>query len=133
MIKSGSSRRLGNRQLSLSETMTILVSFHISNCRNFPAFYLGIVKNYWRSDFANLVSYSRFIEWIPSTIVPLMIYLRLRSQRRSPYRGRSSSDDWGRASAVTPKASRLGTAMGIGLNAGAFRHSQREWRSLFEA
>ena len=68
MIQSGLSRRLRNRQLSLSQTMTILVSFDTSNCRNFQAFYLGIVENYWRNDFPNPLSYSRFIEWIPSTI-----------------------------------------------------------------
>ena len=78
LIQSGISHRLRNRQLSLSETMTILVSFHISNCRNFKAFYLDVVSNYWQEAFPNLVSYSRFIEWIPSTIVPLMIYLRSR-------------------------------------------------------
>ena len=58
--------------------MTILISFHTSNCRNFKAFYLGIVSNYWREAFPKLVSYSRFVEWIPSTIVPLTIYLRSR-------------------------------------------------------
>ena len=64
LIQSGMSHRLRNRQLSLSETMTILVSFHISNCRNFKAFYLSIVKHYWRNYFPNLVSYQRFIEKI---------------------------------------------------------------------
>ena len=78
LIQNGSHRRLRRRRLSLSEIMTILISFHNSGCRTFKAFYLNIVSNYWRSAFPNLVSYSRFIEWIPSTVIPLMIYLRSR-------------------------------------------------------
>lgn len=78
LIQNGLSHRQRDRQLSLSEIMTILISFQTSNCRNFKAFYLGIVSQYWQNAFPNLVSYSRFIEWIPSTLVPLMTYLRSR-------------------------------------------------------
>ena len=78
LIQRGSSRRLRSRQLSLSEIMTILISFHSSGYRNFKAFYLDTVSNYWRNAFPKLVSYQRFVEWIPSTIMPLTIYLRSR-------------------------------------------------------
>ncbi len=78
LIESGKCRRRRNRQLSLSEIMTILISFHTSGYKNFKTFYLELVSSYWRNAFPGLVSYQRFVEWIPSTIMPLMAYLRSR-------------------------------------------------------
>ena len=78
LIKSGAKHRRRERQLSLSEIMTILISFHLCGCRNFKTFYLGTVSCHWQNAFPNLVSYQRFVEWIPSTIVPLTVYLRSR-------------------------------------------------------
>jgi len=46
--------------------MTILIHFHQSNHRNFKAYYLEYVMTH-----PGLVSYNRFIELIPSVIVPL--------------------------------------------------------------
>lgn len=68
--------RLRNRQLSLSEIMTIEIAFHLSASKNFKAFYLETVSCYWCKAFPKLVSYNRFVEWQPSTLVPLMAYLR---------------------------------------------------------
>ena len=61
LIASG--KRCRDRQLKLSEVMTILVAFHQSPCKNFKGFYLGIVSNYWRQAFPRLVTYHRFVEW----------------------------------------------------------------------
>ena len=75
--------------------MTIEVAFHLSGYRNFKTFYLELVSCYWkeavlvrvplrrkttrgRTAFPNLVSYNRFFEWQPSTLIPLMAYLRSR-------------------------------------------------------
>lgn len=69
-------RRRRSRSLSLSETLTILIAFHSSAYRNFKAFYTQMVRVYWRSAFPGLVSYQRFVEWMPSTLVPLCAYLR---------------------------------------------------------
>jgi hypothetical protein len=52
--------------LCISEIMTILIHFHQSNYRNFKAYYLEYVMTH-----PGLVSYNRFIELIPSVIVPL--------------------------------------------------------------
>ena len=46
--------------------MTILIHFHQSNYRNFKAYYLEYVMTH-----PGLVSYNRFVELIPSVIVPL--------------------------------------------------------------
>ena len=78
LLESGKCRRDRQKRLELSEIMTILISFQTSGCRNFKTFYLGTVSCYWQDAFPNLVSYHRFIEWIPSTIVPLSAYLRSR-------------------------------------------------------
>jgi transposase len=35
-----------------------------------------MVCGYWRQAFPGLVSYQRFVEWIPSTLIPLSAYLK---------------------------------------------------------
>jgi hypothetical protein len=62
--------------LFLSEIMTILVSFHQNHYRNFKHFYFDYVCVYWRNAFPGLPSYQRFVEWMPSTLVPLCAYLK---------------------------------------------------------
>jgi hypothetical protein len=74
-----SARRPRGRRpgLCMSEIMTILIHFHQSNYRNFKAYYLEYVMTHLRNEFPGLVSYNRFVELIPSVIVPLTHYLRL--------------------------------------------------------
>ncbi len=69
-------RRVRAKSLCLSEIMTILISFHQNHYRDFKHFYLNHVLQYWHSAFPKLPSYQRFIEWIPSTIIPLSVYLK---------------------------------------------------------
>ena len=76
LLSDDQSRRRRSRRLSLSETLTILIAFHSSAYRNFKAFYTQMVKVHWHSAFPGLVSYQRFVEWMPSTLVPLCAYLR---------------------------------------------------------
>jgi transposase len=64
------------RGLSLSEIMTILISFHQSCYRNFKTYYQEKVQTEWADAFPGLVSYQRFIEWVPGTLVPMCAYLR---------------------------------------------------------
>lgn len=78
LISSGHQQRKRKRSLVMSEVMTILVMFHQSNYRNFKAFYCEYVLEYWRQEFPGLVSYNRFVEYIPSTTIPLMVFLRTR-------------------------------------------------------
>ena len=75
-LQDGSVHRQRARRLCLSEIMTILIAFHQSAYRNFKAFYLEKVKTHWQSAFPALVSYQRFVEWMPSALVPLCAYLR---------------------------------------------------------
>ena len=62
--------RKRKRSLCLSEVMTILIGFHQSYYRNFKSYYLERVQTQWQSHFPKLVSYNRFIEWIPDTLSP---------------------------------------------------------------
>lgn len=62
--------------LVLSEIMTIIIAFHQNHYRNFKHFYLDHVCIYWRHAFPALPSYQRFVEWMPSTLIPLCLYLK---------------------------------------------------------
>ena len=75
LLSSGVRHRLRAKRLSLSEIMTIQIGFHTSQYRNFKAYYLNHVCEHWQSHFPKLVSYQRFVEWIPSTILALSGYL----------------------------------------------------------
>ena len=75
LVGTGLKRRRA-RSMSLSEIMTILVSFHQQSYRNFKHFYQKHVCRYWRGEFPGLPSYQRFIDWIPSTLMPLCVYLK---------------------------------------------------------
>jgi hypothetical protein len=76
LVARGVVQRQRARQLSLSEIMTILILFHQSHYRTFKAFYQEHVLKYLRPEFPGLVSYTRFIEFIPSTLWPFCVYSR---------------------------------------------------------
>lgn len=76
LLASGQKQRQRARSLTVSEIMTILIAFHQSHYRDFKAYYLDQVLKSWRSEFPGLVSYTRFVEYIPSALVPLIMYLR---------------------------------------------------------
>ena len=76
LMGNGVNRRQRARALSLSEIMTILVSFHQQSYRTFKHFYQKHVCRYWAAEFPHLPSYQRFIDWIPSTLLPLCVYLK---------------------------------------------------------
>ena len=76
LLTSGAMQRQRKRSLSVSEIMTILIYFHQSHYRHFKAYYTEHVLKHLRSEFPGLVSYTRFVEWIPSVLVPLCVYLR---------------------------------------------------------
>jgi hypothetical protein len=64
--------------LCLSEVMTIIVLFHASSYRNFKAYYTTQVMKQYSWAFPRLVSYNRFVELMPSALVPLCAYLQTR-------------------------------------------------------
>ncbi|MBD1822109.1 IS982 family transposase [Cyanobacteria bacterium FACHB-DQ100] len=76
LLEHGLQMRQRPRSLNLSEIMTILIAFHQSCYRNFKTYYQEKVQTEWADAFPSLVSYQRFIEWIPGTLVPMCAYLR---------------------------------------------------------
>lgn len=73
----GRAGRQRNRayKMTLSEVMTILVTFHLSHYRTFKDFYTQAVEEHLRSEFPNLVSYNRFVELMKEAVLPLVIML----------------------------------------------------------
>jgi hypothetical protein len=65
-------------QLSPSEIITILVSFHHSGYRTFKAFYTQLVCPFWGHLFPGLVSYNRFIELSQRCGLLLLVFLKYR-------------------------------------------------------
>ena len=74
-LTSGTKQRNRARELALSEIMTILILFHQSHYRTFKAFYTEHVCVELCGEFPHLVSYTRFVEFFPSALVPLVVYL----------------------------------------------------------
>jgi hypothetical protein len=75
-LTNGEIQRQRMRSLSISEIMTILIHFHQSHYRDFKAYYTGYVQERLRAEFPGLVSYTRFVEFMPSVLLPLCVYLR---------------------------------------------------------
>jgi transposase len=76
MLCAGEIQRQRARSLSVSEIITILIHFHQSHYRNFKAYYTEYVLVRLRREFPGLVSYNRFVEFIPSVLMVLCVYLR---------------------------------------------------------
>jgi len=58
--------------------MTIIIHFHQSHYRDFKAYYTQHVLVHLRSEFPGLVSYTRFVELMPTALLPLCVYLHSR-------------------------------------------------------
>ncbi|MFN8371321.1 MAG: hypothetical protein U0694_00365 [Anaerolineae bacterium] len=55
--------------------MTILIYFHQARYRDFKTYYMHYVQVYLRSEFPQLVSYGRFVQWIPRVLVALCVLI----------------------------------------------------------
>ena len=78
LFSAGEIQRERKRSLSISEIMTILIHFHQSHYRHFKAYYTEYVLERLKGEFPGLVSYTRFVEFIPAVLLPLWIYLRTK-------------------------------------------------------
>jgi transposase len=76
MLSAGEIQRQRARSLRISEIITILIHFHQSHYRNFKAYYTEYVLVRLSREFPGLVSYNRFVEFIPSVLLVLCVYLR---------------------------------------------------------
>ena len=75
---------LPKSRMSLSEIMTILIMFQLSNYRTFKWYYIKEVMKHQKADFPDLVSYNRFVEIMKFALVPLLLYtIKARSGKCS--------------------------------------------------
>ena len=80
LLSSGSRKQIRGCQLSESEIITIVVSFHQSHFRNLKSYYLEYVCSHLHTEFPQLVSYNRFVELQQSILIPLCAYLQTRKR-----------------------------------------------------
>jgi hypothetical protein len=71
----GQRQRIRLTQMHPSEIMTILILFQQSHYRTFKAYYTEYVQRHLHNEFPTLMSYSRFVELMPTVLVPLVAYL----------------------------------------------------------
>lgn len=81
ILASGKRQRRRAGELHPSELMTILILFQTSHYRTFKAYYTEYVQAHLRREFPKLVSYSRFVELIPTVLLPLVAYLHTQMGR----------------------------------------------------
>lgn len=75
----GRANRPGRKpSLAASEVMTIIIYFHMSRYRDFKTYYTQYVMKHLQGEFPHLVSYTRFVELMPSALWPLCLYLKTR-------------------------------------------------------
>lgn len=75
LLDSGETKRFRRTRLTLSEVLTIVIHFHQSNHRTFKHYYQEYVSVHLRSEFPELVSYSRFVELTQAAAIPLLVLL----------------------------------------------------------
>lgn len=76
LLADGQRQRRREGRLWVGEVMTLMIHFHQSHYRNFKAYYLNYVRVHLSAEFPGWVSYTRFVELMPSVLVPLCAYLR---------------------------------------------------------
>ncbi len=81
MAKAGEMKQITQKkrgpqaQLCISEIVTLLIHFHQSHYRDFKAYYNDYVCQQLRGEFPGLVSYTRFVELMPTALGTMTLYL----------------------------------------------------------
>lgn len=78
LLSASEIQRQREKSLSVSEIMPLLIHFHQSLYRSFKAYDTQYILERLRAEFPGLVSYNRFVEFIPSVLVAGCVYLRTR-------------------------------------------------------
>lgn len=68
--------------LSMSEIMTLLVSFQSLRFRHFKAFYT-FALSYWKCYFPRLPSYQRIVELLKGATIPLTIFIHINAGKHT--------------------------------------------------
>ena len=76
----GVKKRQSSCSLTPSEIITIMIYFHQLRFRDFKTFYTQYVMKHLRKEFPDLVSYNRFVELMPSILLPLCFFIRAQNK-----------------------------------------------------
>ena len=74
LLSDGTRKRQRKGRMTTSEVMTIIILFHMSHYRDFKNYYIGLIHRFYKEHFPNLLSYTRFLEVMPTALVPLCSY-----------------------------------------------------------
>ena len=69
--------------LTNSEIATILIMFQTIRFRDFKTFYCDFLQKYWREYFPKLPTYERFVELIKRAILPLTLFIHVKSGKQN--------------------------------------------------
>lgn len=69
--------------LTNSEIATILIMFQRIRFRDFKTFYCNFVQKLWREYFPKLPTYQRFVELMKRAVLPLTLFICIRSGKRN--------------------------------------------------
>lgn len=79
-LEYGVKKRQNSCSLTPSEIMTIMIYFHQLRFRDFKTFYTQYVMKHLRKEFPDLVSYNRFVELMPSILLPLCFFIHFQNK-----------------------------------------------------
>jgi hypothetical protein len=79
-LEYGVKKRQSTCSLTSSEIMTIMIYFHQLRFRDFKTFYTKYVMVHLRKEFPDLVSYNRFVELMPSILLPLCFFIHVQNK-----------------------------------------------------
>lgn len=74
LLSDGTRKLQRKGRMTTSEVMTVIILFHMSHHRDFKNYYTGFISRFYKDQFPNLLSYTRFLEVMPTALVPLCSY-----------------------------------------------------------
>jgi hypothetical protein len=82
----GLRQRCRDSEMSLSELLTVVLSFYLSPCKDFKNYYLYYLSSKHKGCFSKLLSYSRIVQLLPRLMLPLTVMLHcLRGEETGVY------------------------------------------------
>ena len=78
LLSAPGDKRRRARSLEMSEILTLLIFYHHGRFRHFKHYYCYFVRVYLQKDFPGAPSYSRWIQWMPYALLPLLCFLQQR-------------------------------------------------------
>ena len=79
-LEFGLKRRCKSCALSPSEIMTLMIYFHQLRFRDFKTYYTQYVEKHLHQAFPDLVSYNRFVELMPSILLPTCFFIHAQQK-----------------------------------------------------